>query len=102
MAEMPELVQLHRETNREDLEVIAVSLDLVSGGLGSTRHIGSFAKRREWDVTHFALEGDNSNLGELFGAGRSIPYTAVFRDGKLVDGHTGALGKEGFRELAGL
>lgn len=103
VTELPDLVQVARET--PDLDVLLVSYDLQLPRADRTTiaaRVGKFVQERKWDLPVAVIEADDiEGLGDYFELSGGIPVTlAIDKFGHVVDREEGPCDPARFAELA--
>lgn len=95
MAEMPELVQLHRAIERRGVRVAAVSIDLADPGEMSVAELADFVRERDFALPVVAFQGDWDALVEHMDLPGWLPCTLLIdRAGKEVGRIEGAASRD--------
>ena len=101
MAEMPELVELHRAWKSKGVRVEAVALDWLWGdesSPGTVEAMSAFAREHDFALPLAVVRGTNEDLEPLaahYGIGTGLPTTLAFdARGTLVDREEGSVDRE--------
>ena len=101
MAEMPELVKLHKKWKNKGVRVQTVALDIsLPDEIETAEGIGAFAAERGFDLPILAFDGDAMALVERYGLSGAVPVTlAIDADGEVTELLEGSADMERFEEM---
>ncbi len=95
---MPDLVQVYRDFEGEDIEVYAVCMDLVSETMETADQVEAFARERDIDLPVIVLTGKLEEAQELFDI-EALPHTVLYSDGEARHTHVGQASEKEFAEM---